>query len=206
MDVAVKLLFDILPIVLPYLDETRDLRQQAREMKRAKGGATSETATIVTMQGSSNISSGIELQGEDIEGLINTSPRKVELNAALMALRSGDYERVFSLAPEPSNEDLKLAPQDSAICAYLRSRAFDETGYSSAADVMIEMAASLLPDNDDIASFIAQRKLDKIEFGPEGHEERQALLKSLELRNGIGISLLIPKMSEQKGAIFFRIC
>jgi tetratricopeptide (TPR) repeat protein len=186
--------FDILPIVLPYLDEIRELRQLERERKRATGGATSETATTVNMQDSSNISSGIIFQCDDIEDLINTSSRKIELNAALMALRSGDYERVFRLVPVPSKYELEQTPQETAISAYLRSRAFDETGYSSAAEEMIKMAAALLPDNDEIASFVAQRKLDQIEFGPEGHEERQTLLKSLELRNGIGISNLKAKL------------
>lgn len=185
---------DILSVVLPYLDEIKDLRRQAKEKRRAAGEPSSETVSIAAVSGNASGMSEVSSSADEIESVINTVPHKAELRAALAALRSGNYDRVLLLALPPSIEVAETASQEVAVRAYLRARALEEIGESAAADAMVDVAASILPNNDDVATLIAQRALNALEFGPEGQEARQALLDSLSANNGAGITNLKAKV------------
>lgn len=190
---------DILPIVRAYLDEIKYLRRQMRERKRAAGVSSSEAVSIISVQSNASVRSEIISPGNEIEALIDTLARRVELKAALTALRSGDYDKVLRLTPAPSFDEAEKVPKEAAICAYLRALALEDVGDSAAADTMIDVAASLLPDNDDIATLAAQKQLNAIGFGPEGHKSRQALLVSLQDHKGPGIINLKAKVYALEG-------
>lgn len=181
---------NILPVIKPYLDEA----SEHRRLKLAARGQTTDNTTMLSAQGYTNTNFGVVAFGDEIETIIDTAFRKAELKAALSALRSGDYNRVLQLAILPSIEEQEKAPQESAACAYLRARAFDEVGDIAAANEMINTASELFPNNDDIAAMVAQRQLDVIDYGPAGRDARQSLLKSLEAHNGVNITNLKAKL------------
>jgi hypothetical protein len=157
---------NILPVVLSYLDEIADARRIRRERRRAGGATTSDRVLIETV--GPIVSASLNLAGDDIELLINASPNRLGLQAALAALRGGDYERVLDLCPDPTEEACKEKPQDTAIKAHLRSMALDAIGDSDGAAELTTVAVSLLPGCDSIFGAAAQTQLNAIESGGEG--------------------------------------
>jgi len=190
---------DILPLVQSYINEIKEARQRDREKCRATGTSVFDEGGGATVQSTDNKISEFSSPEGEIERLINSLLNKDKLTVALKALRSGDYERVLRLTIIPSTTETKEDTQEAAACAYLRSRALKAIGNSSAENEMIDVAAHLLPDNDDIATLVAQRELDTTEFGINGHDARQQLLKSIESKNGVGITNLKAKVYALEG-------
>lgn len=190
---------DILPIVLPYLDEIADARRISHERRRAGGTTAVDHLSVDISNISANAPSEHIVVGNELEDFINASPKNIELTAALTALRGGDYELVFELSPYPSEEACKTEPRDSAIALYLRSLAFDAIGDAENATASLNLAYSLLPDCDDIVGNSAQKQLEKIEFGHKGQKARVELLESLDSHHGLSVTSVKSKILALNG-------
>ena len=190
---------DILPVVLPYLDEVADARQVSRDRRRAGGAAAPDRMSIGTAAPNASVPLSHGLAGDEIETLINMSPKRAELQAALAALRSGDYESVLELCPHPSEETLQEERQDTAIAAHLRSMALEAVGNSKSANVLTILAMSLLPDCDGIVAADAQKQLEAIEFGDKGQQARNKLLESLVFHSGASVTSVKAKILALNG-------
>lgn len=185
---------DILPIVQPYLDDLSEARQLAKERRLAIGAPASDSAAIISIKSSASTMPEIISSGEEIEALIDTLAHKAELKAALAAQRSGDYERVLRLIPTPTLDEMKWSRQETAVSAYLHARAFEAIGDTDKEEAMINIASELLPNNDDIAALVAQKKFDSINLGSLGHIARQALFVSLHDNKGPSVTCLKAKI------------
>jgi hypothetical protein len=198
IDQVVHAELDILPTVLPYLDDMTEARRVAREMRRATGSAIDNISL-----GTSALNKSTSLRSptvdDDIDDLIESSAARVELQAALAALRIGDYERVLEMCPHPSAESCEKSPRETAIGAHLRSLALDAIGDSDGANLLASLAVSLLPDWDGTVGAAAQKKLDAVEFGEEGRSAREAILKSLEVNAGISATSIKAKILALNG-------
>lgn len=190
---------DILPVVLPYLDEIADALRVSRERRRAGGAAASDRMSIGTEGLGASAALTHLTVGDEIEALIEESPNKFELQAALNALRNGYYERVLELCPQPTEEACATAQKDTAITAYLRSLALDSIGDYEGANALTDLAVSLLPECDDIAGAAAQKQLEAIEFGDGGQQARNGLLDSLQYRSGQSVASIKSKILALNG-------
>lgn len=188
---------NILPVVLPYLDEIADARRVGRDRRRAGGAEASDRMSIGAARASAPMSH--VTVSDEIEALIDASPKRTELQAALDALRAGDYERVLKLCRHPTEETSKAAPQDTAIAAHLTAMALDAIGDSEGAGVLTTLAVSLLPECDAIVGAAAQKTLEAIEFGPDGKRALEVLLESIEAYRGLSVSSVRAKILSING-------
>lgn len=183
---------DILPEVLPYLDEIASAQREHRERRRAAGTTTPDSMSLGAADASASI--GPTSFSDEIETLIEASANPIELKAALTALRTGDYERVLEYCPPPTADFCHSQPKDASIIAYLRSMAFDALGNSDAARELIRQAALLAPDCDSFIGAVAQKQLETIEFGEAGQHARDELLQSIEHHTGPSVTTVKAKI------------
>lgn len=188
---------NILPVVLPYLDEIADARRARRDRRRAVGAAAPDRLSIGAAGANAPLSQTVV--GDEIETLIDASPIRTELQAALAALRSGEYERVLELCPYPTEEACGAAPQDTAIAAHLRAVALDAIGDSEGAYALTTLAVSLLPDCDGFLGAAAQKQLEATEFVDEGQMARDELLASLVAHSGLSVTIVKSKILALNG-------
>lgn len=198
-DQAVHKDLDILSVVLPYLDEITEARREVRARRLAGGTTADQRMLIETTRADASASLSQVAIGDEIEALIDASPKRSELQAALAALRSGDYERALHLCANLTERDCRLGPNESAIAAHLKSLAFDAIGDFEGADAQTTLALSLLPDSDTIFGAAAQKQLNAIDLGGEGDQARRDLLGSLESRNGISVNSVKSKILAVNG-------
>ena len=190
---------DILPIVLPYLDEIADARQVIRDRNRASGATASERMNFDTVNPNPYFSPSDVAPTSDIEEHINVSSDRDNLRAALSALRTGDYDRVLELCPRPLDEVSEDDLHDVALATYLRALAMNAVGDSESFEYLLSIAETLFPECDDIIGMSAQAKLDKMEFGAGGQEDREELLDLLTSLNGISVSIAKSKIHALNG-------
>ena len=188
---------NILPELLPYLDEMAEGRKANREQKRASGTTTSDSFSIGISEPQTSLNQVFVT--DQLEALIAASPKAIDLQAALAALRIGEYEQVLRLCPQPTSEACNTKPQDTAIAAHLRSMALDAIGEEDAADILILLAESLLPNCDDIVGSAAHMRLNALAFGNNNIEARNALLKTLEPHTGLSVTSVKSKILALNG-------
>lgn len=176
---------DVLPLVLSYLDDIADARRLTRERRRAGGAATPDRVLFGAADPNASARLSQDSGDDELERFIATSLKKSELQAALTALREGEHERVLELCPHPTEDACKVAPQDTAVAAHLRSMALEAVGDSKSANELTTLALSLLPNFDGIVGAAAQNQLNAIQFGSKGQHAREELLKSLEPYSGL---------------------
>lgn len=187
---------DVLPLIRPYVAELWDARRILRERRLASGNSTDSSALLAISsagQGTSNFDS--PEAGAAVDELIKGADGSEALRASLTALRNGDAARVFSLTREPTSEEAAAPTISISLNAYLRAKAFEFVG-SSDSDVLrlLRVAEIALPDNDDVVSSIAQRRLDDIDLGQPGTAERTALLQTLAAHKGPSVATVVAKI------------
>lgn len=182
---------DILPEIGRYLDELEEGRRLVKERRRAAGEPT-EAESVATVASSANIAVGAEAGGDDIEGLIDAAQHKVDLEAALNAVRAGNYEKTIALATAVLERG-DASDQDRGIAFYLAFLAYDATGVEVRANETLDAALKLLPGCDEIAGAALQRTFDAIPLGPEGAEAREQLFKDMPEQVGLGVASVQSK-------------
>lgn len=190
---------DILPVILPYLDELAEARRQLRETRRAAGTTSQDLLAYETGNTNEALSTAPLSDNGDIDELIQSSSDKERFQAAINYLRAGDYSRVLDLCPPPTDENCKDDPKASGISSYLRAKALHDIGQSDAARELTKLAASLLPSSDEIISAYTQDQLNIINYAPEGSLARAALLESLEQHTGLFVTCIKSKVLALNG-------
>lgn len=190
---------DVYPVIRIYLDELKEAAQLVREKNRSAGTLLSDNASIIARQDNIYTTTEITSSELEIEDIINALDSKDELNSALYALRSGDYSRTLHLVHPPSEDDIDNDPNEVAVSAYLRARALDEMDRTDEAEAMLNIAATALPDNDNIKALLVQKQLNAINFDSNGHDELQVLLTKLEGHDGPAVVNIRSKIIALKG-------
>lgn len=185
---------DILPLILPYLDEIGYGQQLARERRRAEGSLSPDIIISKRANSEDGNSLDYEVTSDEVEVLIAASAHKVVLQAALVALRAGEYDQVLEICPDPTKESSETEAKDTAISAYLRSLAFDAIGDSDSAQTQITLALSLQPNCDDIVAAASHQRLKAIEPGDISTSLLVDLLRELEGFSGLSVSIVKAKL------------
>lgn len=190
---------DIIPIVRGYLDGLKEARLLARRKRQASGSLIDETAGLEAPSNEGNIGLEGALGGDEIELLIKSLPRAVDLTAALSEIRTGNYERALMICHRPTNEEIEAMPEQAGVFSYLRYRALTAIGENYFAEEEIVLSARLLPKVDEVMGAFYQKELNKIEFGEVGALARAKLLAMIPECCGVGVASVKSKLMALDG-------